>query len=98
GQNSSTSNDTNDQLSPTSILPDYGNAANNVPNRFVLAAVYDAPWKLSGWKGILANGFKLSPIFQAQNGLPYSLTTSGTPTFFTSSSATKATTGLGGSV
>jgi len=98
GQNSSTSNDTNDQLSPTSIVPDYGNATNNVPNRFVFAAVYNTPWKLSGWKGILANGFQLSPLFQTQNGLPYSLTTSGTPTFYPSSTATKATTGLGGSV
>ncbi len=98
GQNSSTSNDTNDQLVPTSIAPDYGNANNNVPNRFVLAAVYDAPWKVSGWKGQIVNGFELAPIFQAQSGLPYSLTTSGTPTFYTSGTATKATTGLGGSI
>jgi len=98
GLNSSTSNDTNDLLVPTSLLPDYGNSNTNVPNRFVFAAVYETPWKLSGWKGYLANGFKIAPIFQMQNGLPYSLTTSGTPTFFTSSTATKATTGLGGSV
>jgi len=98
GQNSSTSNDTDDLLVPTSVTYDYGNSNNNVPSRFVFAAVYRAPWKLSGWKGYLLNGFEIAPVYQAQTGLPYSLTTSGTPTFFTSSTATKATTGLGGSI
>ncbi|NYF80765.1 TonB-dependent receptor [Granulicella arctica] len=98
GLNSSTSNDTNDLLVPTSLAPDYGNSNTNVPNRFVFAAVYETPWKLSGWEGYLVNGFKIAPVFQMQNGLPFSLTTSGTPTFFASSTATKATTGIGGSV
>jgi len=98
GQNSSTSNDTNDLLVPTSVKYDYGNSNNNVPNRFIFSAVYQTPWKVSGWKGALLNGFEIAPVFQAQTGLPYSLTTSGTPTFFTSSTATKATTGLGGSI
>jgi hypothetical protein len=98
GLNSSTSNDTNDLLVPTSLLPDYGNSNTNVANRLVVSAVYEMPWKLSGWKGYLTNGFRIAPIFQVQNGLPYSLTTSGTPTFFASNTAAKTTTGLGGSV
>lgn len=98
GQNSSTSNDTNDTLIPGSVVQDYGNSNNNVPNRFVFSAIYQTPWKLTGWKGYLLNGFEVAPIFQAQTGLPYSLTTSGTPTFYTSATATKATTGLGGSI
>jgi outer membrane receptor protein involved in Fe transport len=98
GQNSSTSNDTDDLLVPTSVRFDYGNSNNNVPSRFVFSAVYKTPWKLTGWKGYLANDFEIAPVYQAQTGLPYSLTTSGTPTFYTSTTATKATTGLGGSI
>ncbi len=98
GQNSSTSNDANDLLVPTSVTYDYGNSNNNVPNRLVFSAVYQTPWKLSGWKGYLFNGFEIAPVFQAQTSLPFSLTTSGTPTFFTKATATKATTGLGGSI
>ncbi|SFS09073.1 TonB-dependent Receptor Plug Domain [Granulicella pectinivorans] len=97
GQNSSTSNDVNDLLVPTTLKFDYGNSNQNVPNRFVFAAVYSAPWKFAGWRGYLLNGFQIAPVFQAQTGLPFSLTTSGTPTFF-ATGATKATTGIGGSV
>jgi hypothetical protein len=78
-QNEATFTDTNDLLDPYNLRGEYGNSIYDVPNRFVFSAVLDSPWKAEGWKGFLANGWELAPLFQEQNGLPYSLTTSGNP-------------------
>lgn len=85
GQNASTFSDTNDLLSPTNIRAEYGNSIFNVPNRVVVSAVAESPWKVSGPLGYLTNDWQLSPIYAAQSGLPFSLQTSGTPSFSTSS-------------
>lgn len=77
GQNASTFSDTNDLLNPFAINQEYGNSNFNVPNRFVLNAIITSPWHASGWKNYLVDGWELAPIYQAQNGLPYSLVTSG---------------------
>lgn len=79
GQNGSTFTDTNDLLVPTDIKGEYGNSNFDVRNRFVFSAIAEAPWKVNGWTGYLLNGWQLAPIYQIQNGLPYSLVTSGTP-------------------
>jgi hypothetical protein len=75
-QNEATFTDTNDVFDPFNLHGEYGNSIYNVPNRFVFSAVADAPWKLEGWKGFVTNGWELAPLFQVQNGLPYSITTS----------------------
>jgi len=80
GQNATTFSDTNDLLSPTNIHAEYGNSIFNVPNRFVVSALADSPWKVGGPLGYLTNDWELAPIYAAQSGLPYSLVTSGTPT------------------
>jgi len=85
GQNGSTFSDTNDLLSPTNIRGEYGNSIFNVPNRLVVSGIVESPWKVSGPLGYLTNDWQLSPIYAAQSGLPFSLVTSGTPTFSTSS-------------
>ncbi len=77
GTNGSTFIDTNDLLLPNSIKPEYGNSIYDVRNRFVANAVIQSPWKRDGWMGYLVNGWQLSPIFQIQSGLPFSLATSG---------------------
>jgi len=79
GQNGSTFTDTNDLLVPTDIQAEYGNSIFNVPNRFVVNAIAESPWHVGGWLGYLTNDWQLAPIYQIQNGLPYSLVTSGTP-------------------
>jgi len=76
-QNEATFTNTNDFLDPFNIHGEYGNSIYNVPNRFVVSAVVNSPWKADGWKGVLVNGWEVAPLFQVQNGLPYSLTTSG---------------------
>jgi len=79
GVNGSTFSDTNDLLVPTNPALERGNSVYNVPNRFVMNAVIESPWKHTGWMNYLADDWTISPIYQIQNGLPFSLTTSGTP-------------------
>lgn len=78
-QNQSTFSDTNDQYDPRSVSYDYGNSIYDIPNRLVADAVYEVPGKHSGWMHYVADGFLISPLFQMQDGLPYSAGTSGTP-------------------
>ncbi|MBV8206083.1 MAG: TonB-dependent receptor, partial [Acidobacteria bacterium] len=75
--NETTFTDTNDYFDPTNIKKDYGNSTYDIPLRFVFNAVAQAPWHVSGPLGWLVNGWQASPIYQWQNGLPYSLGTSG---------------------
>jgi hypothetical protein len=77
GQNEATFSDTNDLFSPLNYQADYGNSIYDVRHRVVLNAVAYSPWKTSGWLGYLTNDWMLSPIFQFQTGLPFSLSTSG---------------------
>ena len=65
-------------VDPLDKRQDYGNSNLNVNKRFVFAAHYDPKFNVKGWAGYLANGWGVSPIVQAQTGLPYSATTSGT--------------------
>ncbi|HEX6495278.1 MAG TPA: TonB-dependent receptor [Acidobacteriaceae bacterium] len=60
------------------LRAEYGLSPNDVRNRFVANMVYSPTFQLSGWKNSLASGWGLSPIFQAQSGLPYTIGTSGT--------------------
>lgn len=79
GQNASTFSDTNDLAVPNNLGAEYGNSNFNVPNRFVVHAVINSPWHVNGWAKWLANGWEVAPIYQIQNGLPYSLLTAGNP-------------------
>ena len=76
-QNEATFTDTNDQVDPFNLRLEYGNSIYDVPNRFVFSAVLDSPWKADGFKGLLVNGWELAPLFQEQNGVPFTLVTSG---------------------
>jgi len=77
GQNATTFSDTNDLLNPFSIKGEYGDSNFNVPNRMVFNAIVESPWRAKGWLNYLVSGWQLAPIYQIQNGLPYSLVTSG---------------------
>jgi hypothetical protein len=51
----------------------YGNSQFNVPNRLVAWALINSPnSQRTDWVKYFANGWSLNPVFQAQNGLPYS--------------------------
>jgi hypothetical protein len=79
GQNAQTFTQSNALLLPGDLGLEKGNSIFNVPNRFVLSAVAESPWKTEGWSNYLVSGWQLAPIYQAQNGLPFSLATSGAP-------------------
>ena len=66
-------------LDPTDLRADVGNSNTNVPNRFVLAGVYQPQTNFRGFKDYLLGGWRISPLFQAQNGLPYTPYVSGHP-------------------
>jgi hypothetical protein len=77
GVNAATFTDTNDLLNPFNIGLEYGNSIFNIQHRFVANAVITSPWHRAGWSNYLVGGWELAPIYQVQNGLPYSLVTSG---------------------
>src|SRR5579859_4262759 len=77
GQNQSTFSDSNDLLVPNNIGLEKANSIYDVRHRFVASAVMTSPWKVDGCLGILANDWDFDPLLQIQNGLPYTLATSG---------------------
>lgn len=77
GQNEQTFTGTNFLLQPNNIALEKGNSQYNVPNRFVANAIVTSPWKHAGWAKWFADDWEMAPIYQIQNGLPYTLSTSG---------------------
>ena len=77
GQNQTTFSGTNFLLFPNNITAEKGNSIYDIPNRFVAHAVMSSPWKKTGAAGWFVNDWGLSPIFQIQSGLPYTLSVSG---------------------
>jgi hypothetical protein len=73
GENNTTGASTTALLDPTNIKLDYGNSNQNVPNRLVIFAVGTSPWHVHGPLGYLVNDYEVSPDFQTQSGLPYSV-------------------------
>lgn len=77
GENNNTSPTANALLDPANLKLDYGNSNQNVPSRLMMYAVIDSPWHKKGMLGYLVNDYQLSPDFQSQSGLPYSMGISG---------------------
>jgi Carboxypeptidase regulatory-like domain len=79
-QNTTTTTSTTNWLDPyANPRSNYGNSSYNVPNRVVAWAIYNLPnfVQKSNWAGYLANGWSVDNSFQAQSGLPLSITVSG---------------------
>lgn len=77
GENNTTGASATALLDPTNLKLDYGNSNQNVPNRLVVYAVADSPWRANGWLGYIVNDFEISPSFSLQTGLPYSVNING---------------------
>ena len=78
-QNQGTSPSTNNWWDPNGDpKANYGNSNYNVPNRFVAWALLTYPGAHHGTLKYVADGWHLNPVFQVQNGLPYSASVSGT--------------------
>jgi Carboxypeptidase regulatory-like domain/TonB dependent receptor len=79
-QNTTTTTSTTNWLDPyANPRSNYGNGSYNVPNRFVAWGVYNLPKFLQSknWASYLTNGWSVDDSFQAQSGLPLSITVSG---------------------
>ena len=93
-QNQQTFTDISDFLfpgTPGAVAAAYGRSQYDVPLRMVFHAVAMSPWHKTGLAGFFENGWQIAPIFQWQEGLPYSLQASG------SAAITNAAGGINGS-
>jgi hypothetical protein len=59
---------------PLNDRQQYGLAAFNRPQRFVLNYSYQLPFKGEGWKGKAVGGWSVSGVTTIQDGLPFSIT------------------------
>ena len=62
---------------PIDLRKEHGNSSLDVRHRFVFAGIYQPPVHVDGWKKYLADGWRIAPVIQIQNGLPYTPTVSG---------------------
>jgi hypothetical protein len=86
-ENNTTFSNSSSVLDPLNFRSEYGNGAQNVPNRFIATAVINSPWTAKGWMSYLMNGYELSPSFSAQNGAEYTASLSGANSGLVSSSS-----------
>jgi hypothetical protein len=75
--NESTTVAGSDVLDPAEFSQEYGTSNLDVRHSAAVMAVVDAPWKLRGAAGRLANGWMVSGIGQFHSGMPYTMRTSG---------------------
>ena len=59
---------------PLNDRQQYGPAAFNRPNRFVLSYAYELPYKGEGWHEKVLGGWGVSGVTTIQDGLPFSIT------------------------
>jgi hypothetical protein len=64
-------------LDPQHFNFEYGTSDLDVRHSAAAMVIYDAPWKLHGFAGHIANGWMLSGVGQFRSGLPYTMRTSG---------------------
>lgn len=65
------------QYDPHNLREEYGNSSLDVRQRFVFSAVYAPRLHGSRFWETIADGWRISPIFQMQTGLPYTPSVSG---------------------
>jgi hypothetical protein len=66
-----------DVLDPEDYSREYGTSNLDIRHSAAAMVVEEAPWKLTGLAGQLANGWMVSGIGQFHSGLPYTMRTSG---------------------
>jgi hypothetical protein len=72
-----------DVFDPADFSREYGVSDLDVRHSAAVIALYNAPWRLNGKIGRLANGWMISGIGNFHSGLPYTMRTSGSlPTEF----------------
>jgi len=75
--NESTTVAGSDVLDPANFSQEYGTSNLDMRHSAAAMLIYEAPWKLHGLAGRLANGWMLSGTGQFRSGMPYTMRTSG---------------------
>jgi len=75
--NESTTVAGSDVLDPNDFGEEYGTSDLDVRHAAAAFVIFDAPWKMHGIGGYVANGWTVSGIGQFHSGLPYTMRTSG---------------------
>jgi hypothetical protein len=75
--NESTTVAGSDVFDPADFGQEYGTSNLDVRHAAAAMLIYEAPWKLHGFAGRLADGWMLSGIGQFRSGMPYTMRTSG---------------------
>jgi len=66
-----------DVLDPADFKSEYGSSNLDIRHSAAGMAIYEAPWKLRGLSGKLANNWMISGVGHFHSGLPYTMRTSG---------------------
>ncbi len=67
-------------MDANNLKGEYGNSNQNVPNVLNMSAIYNTPFGGSTWwKRALMKDWQISPSYSIQNGLPYTINISGSP-------------------
>lgn len=78
GQSSTTFTATNSPFDAFNPQAESGTSNFDIPNKFVMDAVYDPHFNVSGkTASALLNGWELAPVFQVYSGVPFTPTISG---------------------
>ena len=75
--NESTTVAGSDVLDPENFSQEYGTSNLDMRHSAAAMLIYQAPWKMHGPAGRLANGWMLSATGQFRSGMPYTMRTSG---------------------
>ena len=82
-------------LDPTDLKLEHGNSSLDVRQRFVFAAVYQPETHFHGLKDYVLGGWRIAPMVQAQNGLPYTPYVSGSASAWSLTNPTGLTVPIG---
>ncbi len=66
-----------DVLDPNDFRLEYGTSNLDIRQSGGITLIYQAPWKLNQWAGVVANGWNVASIGQFRSGLPYTLRVGG---------------------
>ena len=77
GQVSATFTDTNDPFNAFNPLGEKGISNFDLPNKFIVNAVYQPHFNVTGAASAILNGWQLAPIVSAYSGVPFTPSISG---------------------
>jgi hypothetical protein len=66
-----------DVLDPQDFRQEYGTSNLDIRHSAGATVVYETPWKLRSWAGVVASGWSVAAVGQYRSGLPFTMRTGG---------------------